>query len=65
MRNWTTPTLVCLSRGRPEEAVLIACKTIQVGPPPAADPTSGYNQCCFTAVPGPGCDCCYTQSLNS
>ena len=26
-KKWETPKLVCLYRGRPEEAVLAACKT--------------------------------------
>ena len=38
-RPWSKPELIVLLRGRPEEAVLLACKT-------AAYPIGGGNQDC-------------------
>ena len=29
-KKWETPKLICLYRGRPEEAVLLTCKVIGV-----------------------------------
>ncbi len=33
-KKWETPKLICLYRGRPEEAVLTFCKTVTGGGPP-------------------------------
>ncbi len=30
-KKWETPKLICLYRGRPEEAVLGVCKGVEVG----------------------------------
>ncbi len=48
-KKWETPKLVCLYRGRPEEAVLTGCKLgpEQMGP--------GAGQYCQSG-PGPKCD---------
>jgi len=44
MREWEKPKLVVLSRGRPEEHVLEACKSSKGGKPGSAD-GSCYKTC--------------------
>ncbi len=39
-KKWETPKLICLYRGRPEEAVLQVCKTPAIAGP--AQPTCKY-----------------------
>jgi len=34
-KKWETPKLICLYRGRPEEAVLVYCKLVDVAGPGA------------------------------
>jgi len=45
-KKWETPKLICLYRGRPEEAVLQVCKTADL-------PEDGPNSNCST---GTQCD---------
>jgi hypothetical protein len=56
MKTWTTPQLIVLVRGKPEEAVLQFCKS---GNPlsalmgPAATPSNSYASC-SSVPPSPG-----------
>lgn len=52
-KQWETPKLICLYRGRPEEAVLVACKGAgAVGPkrPLASDCTHPSSGPCSSTV---------------
>lgn len=60
MKPWQTPQLIKLERGRPEEAVLGACKS-GIGPGAGASP-NGTNPGCYYDVPNPGCVACETHS---
>ena len=46
-KRWTKPVLVVLARGRPEEAILIACK----GAPGNTGPSNVYALCMQEMVP--------------
>ncbi len=46
-KKWVTPKLICLYKGRPEEAVLAACKA----PPGTPGPNSGL--CAGGEIPIP------------
>ena len=53
-KKWRKPELIEIVRGKPEEAVLTACK---VGPPGVSSPSApGEN--CRTHAPGP-CAFCF------
>ncbi len=41
-KKWETPKLICLYRGRPEEAVLLGCKG---GPGSKLQGVGGSNKC--------------------
>jgi len=49
-KKWETPKLICLYRGRPEEAVLGACKYAGQGGPTIAGclQVEGLKQCVAT-----------------
>jgi len=51
-RDWKKPELVVLTRNKPEEAVLQACKTSTDN---GAEPT---NNGCYTSFYGNPCDAC-------
>ena len=70
--NWNTPQLVMLVRGKPEETVLLSCKS---GTPEAglAAPANGtpkgvFNGCYYSPLgPAPlatGCSACENLSLS-
>jgi len=42
-KKWETPKLLCLYRGRPEEAVLLACKDENTAGP-------AYSKCKYTGT---------------
>ena len=45
-KKWETPKLICLYRGRPEEAVLVGCKIIATQPGPDGICISGGGKKC-------------------
>ena len=47
-KKWETPKLICLYRGRPEEAVLTACKAVG-----AAGPSRPIGKACVHSTSGP------------
>ncbi len=47
-KKWETPKLVCLYRGRPEEAVLAACKALNT-----VGPSRPANKACVHSASGP------------
>ena len=51
-KKWETPKLICLYRGRPEEAVLLACKgnAAWLGGPGGKCHTTGGGAGCSTTV---------------
>ena len=48
-KKWETPKLICLYRGRPEEAVLFTCKGFE------ATSTGAAGVSCSTTQPGGAC----------
>ena len=45
-KKWETPKLICLYRGRPEEAVLLGCKLMGAGSGPTNTPCVSIGQRC-------------------
>ena len=43
-KKWETPKLICLYKGRPEEAVLVGCKDVAMAGPPATNPSGKCQQ---------------------
>ncbi|MBU1523187.1 MAG: hypothetical protein KKG50_00820 [Candidatus Omnitrophica bacterium] len=62
-KKWTTPQLIVLVRGKPEEGVLVTCKTEQAGGGDFGSPLNIVDSC-VTGAWYP-CDClCYTTTVS-
>ncbi len=55
-KKWTTPQLIILVRGKPEEGVLLACKGVFLVAPESG-PNQWYTKC-WAGETDPGCYVC-------
>jgi len=57
-KEWQTPELIVLFRGRPEEDLLTACKYKNIAP---LNPGTGYKECKYKPTPISSCKSCYSK----
>ena len=63
MKRWITPELIVLTAGRPEEAILAACKTgHDFNGSTSGGPQSSHGICEYQSVTGVPCAACQALS---